>query len=352
MNVKLFISTFFLIFLAELGDKTQLTAMAKGASGDKWMVFFMASAALICSTLIAVLFGSALTRVIPERYIGLAAGGLFIVFGIMTVGDVFWGEPASAETETAAASTFFMIFLAELGDKTQLTAMARGASGERWTVFFSSSAALTCSTFIAVLFGSTLTRIVPEMYITLAAGGLFIILGLLLIYNICKPKEKAAPEGESAVPLPKGLLASVAFEMAAEFEEAAVEDYELLARSCKDPELKDLLNSIAEDEREHLRKVRKGEVDHKDSDVAKAVAETDDLPTLPSMETLTHDVAHHDKPIIEHAIEHERATAGFYEALATAAAIPSLKEVFSALAAEEYEHARRLEDYQETTRDA
>ena len=84
---KMFGSTFILIFLAELGDKTQLAAMARAADGPsgssaKWIVFLAASSALVLSTLIAVFLGGALKALIPdERYIKIAAGALFVVFG-------------------------------------------------------------------------------------------------------------------------------------------------------------------------------------------------------------------------------------------------------------------------------
>ncbi|MBM4149416.1 MAG: TMEM165/GDT1 family protein, partial [Lentisphaerae bacterium] len=99
MNWKLFASTFLLIFLAELGDKTQLAAMARAATGGsgKWIVFWAATLALALSTLIAVLFGGALTRVVPERAIKLAAGALFVVFGvIILVNAVRPGAEAAA----------------------------------------------------------------------------------------------------------------------------------------------------------------------------------------------------------------------------------------------------------------
>lgn len=82
MNAKLFISTFLLIFIAELGDKTQLAAMARTAdSGAKWTVFTAASAALVASTLVAVVFGHLLTKIIPEEVIKLVAASLFIIIG-------------------------------------------------------------------------------------------------------------------------------------------------------------------------------------------------------------------------------------------------------------------------------
>lgn len=89
MDTKLFFSTFLLIFLAELGDKTQLAAMARTATAEasKWTVFSAAAAALVLSTLVAVLLGSALTRVVPEHVIRMGAAILFILFGALLLRD-------------------------------------------------------------------------------------------------------------------------------------------------------------------------------------------------------------------------------------------------------------------------
>jgi rubrerythrin len=110
MDYKLFFSTFLLIFLAELGDKTQLAAMARTATAEasKWTVFSAAAAALVLSTLVAVLIGSALTRMVPEHVIRMGAAILFIVFGALLLRDALIkreqvkAAPA-ATTITAAA---------------------------------------------------------------------------------------------------------------------------------------------------------------------------------------------------------------------------------------------------------
>ena len=98
MNTKLFLSTFVLIFLAELGDKTQLAAMARAAAGvdAKWTVFLAASVALVLSTLIAVLLGSVLGRFLPEKAVKIAAGVLFIAFGILILVNAFAPRTAPA----------------------------------------------------------------------------------------------------------------------------------------------------------------------------------------------------------------------------------------------------------------
>jgi putative Ca2+/H+ antiporter (TMEM165/GDT1 family) len=76
-------STFGLIFLAELGDKTQLAAIAMAAeSKSPLAVFVGATVALALVTLIGVIFGGTVTKFIPARYIRMGAGALFVVIGI------------------------------------------------------------------------------------------------------------------------------------------------------------------------------------------------------------------------------------------------------------------------------
>lgn len=100
---RLFLSTFALIFLAELGDKTQLAAMARTASSaaGKWTVFWAASSALVCSTLIAVLLGAALSRLVPPKTIKLIAGALFVIFGVLILKSAI--APAAAALREATA---------------------------------------------------------------------------------------------------------------------------------------------------------------------------------------------------------------------------------------------------------
>lgn len=88
MDLKLIGSTFLVIFLAELGDKTQLATLSLAAqSGKKWSIFLGASAALIATSLIGAVFGGMLKDLIRPEYIRLGAGVLFIVLGIlMTLG--------------------------------------------------------------------------------------------------------------------------------------------------------------------------------------------------------------------------------------------------------------------------
>lgn len=83
MDWKLFASTFAAIFLAELGDKTQLATLTLASGGSRWVVFGGAALALVASTAIAVLAGEAVSRAIPPVWIRRGAGALFLVLGVM-----------------------------------------------------------------------------------------------------------------------------------------------------------------------------------------------------------------------------------------------------------------------------
>jgi len=83
------LTTFWLVFLAELGDKTQLAVLALASRSESpWGVFLGAGSALLLSALLAVGLGYALARLVPEsatRIIHYVAGGLFIVVGAWTI---------------------------------------------------------------------------------------------------------------------------------------------------------------------------------------------------------------------------------------------------------------------------
>lgn len=82
MDWKLFASTFAAIFLAELGDKTQLATLSLAAGGSSRLIVFAGAAlALVATSAVAVIAGEAVSRVIPPVWIRRGAGALFIVLG-------------------------------------------------------------------------------------------------------------------------------------------------------------------------------------------------------------------------------------------------------------------------------
>ncbi len=241
-------------------------------------------------------------------------------------------------------SIFVLIFLAELGDKTQLAAMARAADsdGAKWTVFFAASAALVASTFIAIVLGDVLTRFIPLRYIRLAAALAFIIVGGFMLKGVLWPREEAKAEGAVEVSRATGALSRLVLTQAAAFERAAFMDYRALAERTTRPALRTLLARLAAEEETHYRVMTEaGEV------LDERVDESATWPEqLPAADELMHDVAGtEERDLLQHALEHERATAAFYRELSVLSPIPSLKQTFEALAEAEAQHARELEQF-------
>lgn len=83
MDWNLFASTFTVVFLAELGDKTQLATLNLAASGrSRGSVFLGAASALVATTLLAVLLGEGLARWVPQMWVRRAAGVVFLAMGV------------------------------------------------------------------------------------------------------------------------------------------------------------------------------------------------------------------------------------------------------------------------------
>jgi len=84
MDIKLMMTTFGLVFLAELGDKTQLATfcLSADAGSCRLSVFLGSAGALVLSSLIAVLFGDAFSRFVPHNYVKIGAGAFFIIVGV------------------------------------------------------------------------------------------------------------------------------------------------------------------------------------------------------------------------------------------------------------------------------
>jgi putative Ca2+/H+ antiporter (TMEM165/GDT1 family) len=87
MNWQLFATVFGSVFLAELGDKTQLATLlyASGAENPKWTVFLASASALVVTSAIGVVAGAALSSYVSPRALRWVAGVGFIAIGILTL---------------------------------------------------------------------------------------------------------------------------------------------------------------------------------------------------------------------------------------------------------------------------
>jgi putative Ca2+/H+ antiporter (TMEM165/GDT1 family) len=86
MDLKTLASTFGLIFVAELGDKTQLATLSvASAGGSRWAIFAGAALALVTSSALAVVLGESFARVFPPSLLRRIAGAAFVVMGVLFI---------------------------------------------------------------------------------------------------------------------------------------------------------------------------------------------------------------------------------------------------------------------------
>ena len=82
MDLKIILTTFSFVFLAELGDKTQLAVLSFAVkSKSPFSVFIGAGGALLLTTVLAIVLGGLLLKFIPESFVRYLSGSLFVLFG-------------------------------------------------------------------------------------------------------------------------------------------------------------------------------------------------------------------------------------------------------------------------------
>ena len=136
---------------------------------------------------IGVVIGTFLGVVIPFNIVSLAGGAVFIVFGILSIvsKEEEVENVPQAKTKSIMLSAFYLIFLAEMGDKTQILTLGLSAQYQNPVMILVglSLAFLTISSAGALL-GGRISKILPMKWIKIASGVLFIIFGILFITGI------------------------------------------------------------------------------------------------------------------------------------------------------------------------
>lgn len=200
MDWTALLSTFGLLFLAELGDKTQLAVIAQTCRYRRpWAVFLGASLALAIVTGLGVAAGRLAGWLIPGEWIRWVAAAGFVVMGLWLAWET-WREgrrraDTACEPEDRSApacsnwrvvgATFGLLFLAEMGDKTQLAVFARAsAGGAPLPIFAGAALALALVTGIGVAGGQGLVRIVPERTLRWIAAVAFVVMGILMAVGV------------------------------------------------------------------------------------------------------------------------------------------------------------------------
>ncbi|MEM2027084.1 MAG: TMEM165/GDT1 family protein [Candidatus Bathyarchaeia archaeon] len=174
------ITSFSIIFLAELGDKTQICTIMLSSKSSARSVFFGAMAAFFIVDGLSALLGGELLYMLPRNVIGLAAGLTFIVLGIASLIRRKDSRDACKDVSTSFFRAFSLIALMELGDKTQISSILLTAQfGKPMLVLAGIMLAFTIITGMSVFLGHRILRIMPEKFLRIGAAATFILLGLI-----------------------------------------------------------------------------------------------------------------------------------------------------------------------------
>ncbi|HWE23885.1 MAG TPA: TMEM165/GDT1 family protein [Myxococcales bacterium] len=176
-------TSFALIFLAELPDKTLYLVLLQATRNRPAPVLLGAWAAFAVQTSIALLLGSLLKR-LPHEVLHWAIVAAFLVFGLLLLfGKEKPDQAGEADSRSAGrsfATTFWLVFAAEFGDATQIgTAALVARFEEHWLVFVGSLLALWAASALAVMLGSKLGARLPKRVLRRAAGALFCVFALV-----------------------------------------------------------------------------------------------------------------------------------------------------------------------------
>ena len=180
----LFMKVLFTQFIAEMGDKTQLMLVAMTSRFKLKDILLGTGVAVLVLNGLAVLAGGIISTVVPTWLIRLIAGAAFLFFAVTTLkGDDDEEENVKdRKIRFAPLSVFCTFFVAELGDKTQLTAITFGANeGLSSAVVVWLACSLFAADVIGLLIGYLLKSKAPEGILNTVAFVIFSIFGILTL---------------------------------------------------------------------------------------------------------------------------------------------------------------------------
>lgn len=179
-----FLASLGFVVLAEMGDKTQLLAMAFATRYKVSTVLWGVFAATVFNHFLAVLVGNYLPNIIPIQYVQIAAAASFILFGLWTIR----GDKLKGEDRRFNFSPFWTVavafFIAEMGDKTQLATIALAAKYQSVIpVLAGTTMGMVIADAIGIGIGIIVGKKIPERAVKWLAALIFIFFGFYGLYE-------------------------------------------------------------------------------------------------------------------------------------------------------------------------
>jgi putative Ca2+/H+ antiporter (TMEM165/GDT1 family) len=195
-----------LVFVAELGDKTQMVALTFGARHKLTPVLIGVALAYMATNLLSVLIGGLLGATLPTRAIGIVGGVLFLGFAWWTLrsgdDDPPPAEPLPADADAGAAiaadstqpggaalsahrsvivSTALAMFVAELGDKTMLATATLAAKDNPVLTWIGATIGIICAGTLGAIVGKVFGARLPARALRIGSSVMFAVFGVILI---------------------------------------------------------------------------------------------------------------------------------------------------------------------------
>ncbi len=180
------VSSFTLIALAELGDKSQLVCMTLASRHRSAPVLLGAASAFLLLNLLAVVFGAGVAAWMPERIMAVLVALLFAGFGIHALRSVEEAQEEALPERSGGsifATTFLLITLSEFGDKTQIAVAGLAGAFPPLPVWIGASLALVGVSALGVWAGATLLKRLSLQLIHRLSGGLFLLFAALAAWR-------------------------------------------------------------------------------------------------------------------------------------------------------------------------
>ncbi len=180
-----FLKAFALIFIAEMGDKTQILVMAFATKYDVKKVLLGIFIGSLLNHGIAVFLGNTLFKMVDPNLLQIIAGFAFISFAIwnLKMGDD--EEKVTKKAKHGAVVTVAIaLFIGELGDKTQLTAITLSASSQYpLFILMGTVTGMVVTGAVGIYFGIKLGSKISELFIKISAALIFYMFGFIKLYN-------------------------------------------------------------------------------------------------------------------------------------------------------------------------
>jgi len=183
------VTSFFLVAVSEMGDKTQLLALTLASRYRRpWVVMAGILVATLLNHTLAAGVGSWVSAHVPARVMAAVLAATFIGFGFWTLVPDRLDEEPRPDPFGPFLTTTVLFFLAEMADKTQLATVALAARYRSIVlVTVGTTLGMLASDGLAVFLGDRLAERVPMVWIRRVAAGLFFAFGAASAWNAARP---------------------------------------------------------------------------------------------------------------------------------------------------------------------